>query len=75
MISEKNLTDRLFNLYIRDYYIGMDDYNIYDGPFDNCLAEINDIESQLPSALVDCTHPEAMKNVLNGRVTVPFPFF
>lgn len=75
VISEEELAEQLYDLYIKDYFIGMYNLNTYVGSFDNCLAEINDIERQLSPTLVDSTYSKAMRDIRNREVTIEFPSF
>ncbi|MEW4231526.1 hypothetical protein [Priestia megaterium] len=69
------LTNQLYKLYIKDYYIGMHNLNTYVGDFDNCLDEINHIESKLSPNIVDDTYSKAMQEIVQKKVTIQQPYF
>ncbi|MGE7586477.1 hypothetical protein [Peribacillus sp. NPDC101480] len=68
-MSEVELTNRLVDLYIEDYYIGKTDYNSYNGPFNTYLTEIAYIELQISSGLADRAHYHAMEALCGGKLT------
>ncbi|HFK1513844.1 hypothetical protein [Bacillus paranthracis] len=67
-MSEPELVNRLFELYVDDYYIRKTDYNSYDGPFECNLTETAYIELQLSSEAADRAYHSAMRCLCGGKL-------
>ncbi|MEK4541351.1 hypothetical protein [Bacillus sp. FSL R5-0585] len=68
-MSEDELVNRLFELYVEDYYIGKTDFNSYTGHFECNLTETTYIELQVSSELADRAYYNAMECLCGGKLT------
>jgi hypothetical protein len=68
-MSNKELCNRLSELYVEDYYIGKTSCNLYSGPFRCNLTETAFIELIVSEEIADHAYYQAIKFLCAGKLT------